>query len=51
MFIGFTMPGAIIWVFVGTLMSRWLRTERSQKVFTTVMALALVASMVPVLFL
>ena len=51
MFIGFTMPGAIIWVFLGTLMSRWLRTERSQKVFTTVMALALVASMMPVLFL
>jgi threonine/homoserine/homoserine lactone efflux protein len=49
--IGFTMPGAIIWVFLGTLMSRWLRTERSQKVFTAVMALALVASMVPVLFL
>ncbi|MEQ9085869.1 MAG: LysE family translocator [Pontimonas sp.] len=51
MFIGFTMPGAILWVVVGTLLSRWLRTPRSQKVFTTVMALALVASMVPVLFL
>ena len=51
MFIGFTMPGAILWVVVGTLLSRWLRTPRSQKAFTTVMALALVASMVPVLFL
>lgn len=49
--IGFTMPGAIIWVFVGTLISRWLRTEKSQKAFTALMALALVASMVPVLFL
>jgi len=38
-------------VFLGTLISRWLRTERSQRVFTTLMALALVASMVPVLFL
>ena len=51
MFIGFTMPGAIVWVFVGTLLARWLRTARSQKIFTTVMALALVASMLPVLFL
>jgi threonine/homoserine/homoserine lactone efflux protein len=50
-FIGFTMPGAVVWVFVGTLLSRWLTTPRSQKVFTTVMAVALVASMVPVLFL
>jgi hypothetical protein len=37
--------------FSGTLMARWLRTESSQKVFTAVMALALVASMMPVLFL
>lgn len=51
MFIGFTMPGAIVWVFVGTLLARWLRTARSQKIFTAVMALALVASMLPVLFL
>ena len=51
MFIGFTMPGAIVWVFVGSLLARWLRTVRSQKIFTTVMALALVASMLPVLFL
>jgi threonine/homoserine/homoserine lactone efflux protein len=51
MFIGFTMPGAILWVVVGTLLSRWLTTPRSQRVFTTVMAVALVASMVPVLFL
>ena len=51
MFIGFTMPGAIVWVFVGSLLARWLRTARSQKIFTTVMALALVASMLPVLFL
>ncbi|MEL0273998.1 MAG: LysE family translocator, partial [Pontimonas sp.] len=28
MFIGFTMPGAVVWVFVGTLLSRWLRTPR-----------------------
>ena len=51
MFIGFTMPGAILWVVVGTLLARLLRTSRSQKVFTAVMAVALVASMVPVLFL
>lgn len=51
MFIGFTMPGAIVWVFVGTLLAKWLTTPRSQKVFTTVMAVALVASMVPVLFI
>lgn len=51
MFIGFTMPGAVVWVFVGTLLSRWLRTPRSRRVFTTVMALALIASMVPVLFI
>ncbi len=51
MFIGFTMPGAVVWVFVGALVSRWLRTPRSRRVFTTVMALALVASMVPVLFI
>lgn len=51
MFIGFTMPGAVVWVFVGRLIARWLTTPRSQKMFTTVMALALVASMVPVIFL
>lgn len=51
MFIGFTMPGAILWVFLGTLLQRWLRTPRAQKAFTTGMALALVASMVPVFFL
>jgi len=51
MFIGFTMPGATLWVVVGTLLARLLRTQRSQKVFTAVMAVALVASMVPVLFL
>ena len=51
MFIGFTMPGAVVWMFVGTLLSRWLRTPRSRKVFTAVMALALIASMIPVLFI
>lgn len=51
MFIGFTMPGAVVWVFVGTLLSRWLRTPRSRRAFTTVMALVLIASMVPVLFI
>lgn len=50
MFIGFTMPGAIVWVLVGAVLSRWLTTPRSQRLFTTVMAVALVASMVPVLF-
>jgi len=45
------MPGATVWVVVGTLLARLLRTPRSQKVFTAVMAAALVASMVPVLFL
>ena len=51
MFLGFTMPGAVVWVVVGALLARWLRTPRAQKIFTSVMAIALVASMVPVLFL
>jgi threonine/homoserine/homoserine lactone efflux protein len=50
-FIGFTMPGALVWVFIGGLLARVLRTPRSQKIFTTATAISLVASMVPVLFL
>lgn len=51
MFIGFTMPGALVWVVVGSFLTRWLGSPRSQRVFTTVMAVILVASMIPVLFL
>lgn len=46
-----TMPGAMAWAATGQVISRWLKTPRSQLVFGVVMATALVVSMVPVLFL
>jgi threonine/homoserine/homoserine lactone efflux protein len=46
-----TMPGAIAWAAAGQVISRWLKTPRARLIFGIVMALALIASMVPVLFL
>jgi threonine/homoserine/homoserine lactone efflux protein len=46
-----TMPGAAVWVALGRLVGRFLSTPRAQKIFTTVMAIALVASMIPALFI
>jgi threonine/homoserine/homoserine lactone efflux protein len=46
-----TMPGALVWALAGAVISRFLRNERSRRIFTSIMAFALVASMVPVLFL
>lgn len=50
-FIAGTMPGALVWALAGSVVRRFLRGPRSRQVFTTVMALALVGSMIPVLFL
>ena len=50
-FVGATMPGAIAWALAGQVISRWLKTPRARLIFGVVMATALVASMVPVLFL
>tara|TARA_B100000902_G_C26398992_1_gene476864 strand:- start:134 stop:346 length:213 start_codon:yes stop_codon:yes gene_type:complete len=49
-FVGFTLPGALLWIFLGTLLSRFFQTERSRKIFSGLMALALIASMLPILF-
>jgi len=49
-FISATMPGAVIWVGIGQAISKLLTSPRKRRVFTTVMAIALVASMIPVLF-
>ena len=46
-----TMPGAIIWAAAGQVISRWLKTPRARLIFGVIMAGALIASMVPVLFL
>jgi threonine/homoserine/homoserine lactone efflux protein len=46
-----TMPGALVWAVAGTVVGRFLRSPRSRRIFTSVMALALVGSMIPVLFL
>lgn len=50
-FVAATMPGAILWAAGGQVISRWLTTPRARLIFGSVMALALIASMVPVLFL
>lgn len=50
-FIGATMPGALVWALAGGLIGRFLPSDPSRRIFTSVMALALVGSMVPVLFL
>jgi threonine/homoserine/homoserine lactone efflux protein len=49
-FVGFTMPGALLWIFLGTLLSRFLRSNLSRRVFSALMALALIGSMLPILF-
>ncbi len=48
-FVGFTMPGALLWIFLGTLLSRFFQTEHSRKIFSGLMALALIGSMLPIL--
>jgi threonine/homoserine/homoserine lactone efflux protein len=50
-FVAATMPGAVIWVAIGRLVAKLLTSPGKRRVFTTVMAVLLVASMVPVLFL
>ena len=51
LFLGATLPISLVWIGAGHLVGRLLTTPRSRRIFTTVMALALVGSMVPVLFL
>jgi len=46
-----TMPGALIWVALGRVVSGLLTSQKSRRIFTSVMAAVLVASMVPVLFI
>jgi len=46
-----TVPLSVVWIGAGHLLGRLLTTPKSRRVFTTIMALALVGSMVPVLFL
>jgi len=50
-FLGATLPISLIWVGAGHVVGRLLTTPKSRRIFTTIMALALVGSMVPVLFL
>ena len=50
-FVGVTIPGALLWVAGGHLIARFVASNRAKRIFTTVMAIALVASMVPVLAL
>lgn len=46
-----TLPGAMIWAFAGQAVSFLLTGSRAHRIFSVVMALALVATMVPVLFM
>jgi len=46
-----TMPGAMVWVALGRVVSGLLKSPKARRIFTSVMAAALVASMVPVLFM
>jgi threonine/homoserine/homoserine lactone efflux protein len=50
-FVAATMPGAAIWVGLGQAVSKLLTSPGKRRLFTTTMAVALVASMIPVLFL
>ncbi len=50
-FLGATLPISLIWIGAGHVVGRLLTTPKSRRVFTTIMAVALVGSMVPVLFL
>lgn len=46
-----TVPLSLVWIGAGHVLGRLLTTPKSRRIFTTIMALALVGSMVPVLFL
>ncbi len=46
-----TVPLSLVWIGAGHILGRLLTTPTSRRIFTTVMALALVGSMIPVLFL
>lgn len=50
-FVVATLPGAMIWAFAGQAVSFLLSGSRAHRIFSVVMALALVATMVPVLFM
>lgn len=50
-FMAATLPLSLVWIGAGHLLGRVLNTPRSRRIFTTIMALALVGSMIPVLFL
>ena len=46
-----TVPLSLVWIGAGHILGRLLTTPQSRRIFTTIMAVALVGSMVPVLFL
>ena len=46
-----TFPGALVWAVAGHVIGRVLRSPKSQRIFTVAMAIALVASMIPIFFL
>jgi threonine/homoserine/homoserine lactone efflux protein len=46
-----TLPGAMIWAFAGQAVSFLLTGSRAHRIFSVVMALALIATMVPVLLI
>jgi len=46
-----TLPGAMIWAFAGQAVSFLLSGSRAHRIFSIVMALAIVGTMIPVLFL
>jgi len=46
-----TLPGAMIWAFAGQAVSFVLSGSRAHRIFSIVMALAIVGTMIPVLFL
>lgn len=50
-FLGATLPISLLWIGAGHVIGRLLTTPGSRRIFTTVMAVALVGSMIPVLFL
>lgn len=46
-----TLPGALVWAVAGHVIGRVLSSPKSKRIFTVAMAIALVGSMIPVLFL
>ena len=46
-----TLPGAMLWAFAGQAVSFLLTGSRAHRIFSVVMALALIATMVPVLLM